>query len=216
MSSVRLDHKRALGALAKPTLRMLGHPKASYVIAIFSTLLPADQQRIAAETFHAKVDARLDELRIDDPDAPTQGAREFATRWVKQQWLSRAPNDVGEEGYSLTSHAQEAIEFCARMSGRRAVLSADVMCAGVSASRTTATPVSRGGTIEICRQSATEPAAPRTATCSRCWPRRVEQTHDMGDYDPVIGASALTCLWQAGTGRASTGSVLSPARAARV
>lgn len=120
--SLGRDLHRTTNAFDRPTLRMLNHPQAPYVIAIFSTLLPAERARIPAEAFHIKVDGLLEDLQASDPKAPSGLARELCTRWVKQQWLSRAPNEAGEEEYSLTSHTQEAIEFIDRMSGRRAVL----------------------------------------------------------------------------------------------
>jgi hypothetical protein len=122
MSTVVRDLQHARSAFERPTLRLLNQPQAPFVLAIFSSLLPAEQRGIPAELCHVKVDAALELLRVADPTAPDAPARELCRRWVKAQWLWRASNEDGEEEYGLTSHAQEALEYVTRLSGQRALL----------------------------------------------------------------------------------------------
>ena len=120
MSTVVRDLQRVRDAFDKPTLRLLSQNSSPYWLAIFSTLLPAEQSRIPADIFHVRIDAALEELRRADPDTPVATGKELCARWVKQQWLWRAANGAGDEEYGLTSHAQEALEISTRMSGQRA------------------------------------------------------------------------------------------------
>lgn len=122
MSTVVRDLQRARTAFEKPTLKLLNQPAAPFVLAVFASLLPAEQSRIGVELCHAKVDAALEVLRAHDPSAPDAPARELCRRWVKSQWLWRADNEAGEEEYGLTSHAQEALAYVTRLSGQVAML----------------------------------------------------------------------------------------------
>ena len=122
MSTVVRDLQRARTAFEKPTLKLLNQPAAPFVLAVFASLLPAEQNRIPVELCHTKVEAALDVLRAHDPSAPDAPARELCRRWVKSQWLWRADNEAGEEEYGLTSHAQEALAYVTRLSGQVAML----------------------------------------------------------------------------------------------
>lgn len=124
MSQVTRNLERARSAFDKPTLRLLNQTGAPYIIAVFSTLLPAEATRMPAELFHAKVDAALETLRAvsDGTSSPPDGtARELCRRWVKQSWLWRGNDEDKVEEYGLTSHAQEALEYVNRLAGTRAV-----------------------------------------------------------------------------------------------
>jgi hypothetical protein len=119
MSTVVRDLQRARTAYGKPTLKLLNQRNAPFILAIFSTLLPAEQTRLPAEQFHLKVATCLELLREHDPAAPDEPARQLCRDWVKSQWLWRASNDAGEEEYGLTSHAREALEYVNQVSGPR-------------------------------------------------------------------------------------------------
>lgn len=122
VSTVVRDLQRARTAFEKPTLRLLNQPSAPFVLAVFASLLPAEQTRIGVELCHTKVEAALEVLRSHDPSAPDAPAKELCRRWVKAQWLWRADNEAGEEEYGLTSHAQEALSYATRLSGQVAML----------------------------------------------------------------------------------------------
>lgn len=121
MSTVVRDLQRARTAYGKPTLKLLNQRNAPFILAIFSTLLPAEQTRLPAEQFHIKVATCLELLREHDPAAPDEPARQLCRDWVKSQWLWRASNDAGEEEYGLTSHAREALEYVNQVSGPRSM-----------------------------------------------------------------------------------------------
>lgn len=121
MSDVVRDLSTARSAFTRPTLKMLNHPNADFFVAMFVTLFPADQPRVEAGVFLARIDVLLQELLAHDPETPSVTARDLCSRWVTQQWLTRTANNDGGEDYSLTSHAQEALEFIQRMSTERAM-----------------------------------------------------------------------------------------------
>jgi hypothetical protein len=121
VSTVVRDLERARTAYDKPTLRLLNQRDAPFILAVFSTLLPAEQTRMAAELFHVKVDTCLQLLRAHDPAAPADTAPALCREWVRKQWLWRTSNEAGGEEYGLTSHAREALEYIGQLSGQRAV-----------------------------------------------------------------------------------------------
>lgn len=95
MSTVVRDLQRARTAYGKPTLRLLNQRNAPFILAIFSTLLPAEQTRLPAEQFHLKVSTCLELLREHDPAAPDEPARQLCRDWVKSQWLWVSRPDIG-------------------------------------------------------------------------------------------------------------------------
>jgi hypothetical protein len=111
-------------AFAKPTLTLLAKRKwAPVVLSVFIASFSRDQDTIPAERFHAQVATYLAELRSAGEEVPDGLARTLCRRWVDEQWLMLSPNEDNVEEYSLTSHAQEAIDYVNRLSGSRSMFS---------------------------------------------------------------------------------------------
>ncbi|WP_161557944.1 DUF3375 domain-containing protein [Micromonospora sicca] len=124
MSDIAGELARVRVAFAKPTLTLLAKRKwAPVVLSIFIASFSRDQDVIAAERFHAQVAIYLAELRSLGEEVPDGAARVLCRRWVDEQWLVLSANDDKAEEYSLTSHAQEAIDYVHRLSGSRSMFS---------------------------------------------------------------------------------------------
>lgn len=114
---------RSRAAFDKPTLTLLGKKWAPIVLSIFASSFGRDQDAIPAEILHAQVTTYLAELRAAGEDVPEDPSRVLCRRWVAERWLVLASNDDNQEEYSLTSHAQEAIDYVNRLSGERSMFS---------------------------------------------------------------------------------------------
>ncbi|WP_432561364.1 DUF3375 domain-containing protein [Kineococcus sp. SYSU DK003] len=123
MSSIREDLARAHQAFARPTLALLRRPSGPLVVAVLTCVFAGQRTRVPADRFHAQVHGLLGELAAHGQEVPDTPARELVRGWVREQWLSLAPTgEEGEEEYALTSHAQDAIEYVTRLTGRRVLL----------------------------------------------------------------------------------------------
>lgn len=124
MGVVNGEVVRARRAFSRPTLALLNKTYAPAVIAIFTSIFTTNRKQVLAEQFIIDVNEHLEDLRDhDNEDTPDLPARKLVSNWVRDKWLVRAVNDSGREYYSLTSHAQEAIDFVARAGGERALVS---------------------------------------------------------------------------------------------
>lgn len=124
MGVVNGEVTRARRAFARPTLALLNKTYAPAVIAIFASIFTANRKQVLAEQFLIDVNEHLEDLRShQDENTPDLPARKLVSNWVRDRWLVRAVNDAGREYYSLTSHAQEAMDFVARAGGERALVS---------------------------------------------------------------------------------------------
>lgn len=124
MSDIAGELARVRVAFAKPTLTLLAKRKwAPVVLSVFIASFSRDQDVIAAERFHAQVAIYLAELRSVGEEVPDGAARMLCRRWVDEQWLVLSANEDNTEEYSLTSHAQEAIDYVHRLSGSRSMFS---------------------------------------------------------------------------------------------
>ncbi|WP_102144326.1 DUF3375 family protein [Mycobacterium hubeiense] len=121
MSDIAAALARAQRAFAKPTLSLLARKNAPVVVAIFSLAFNQERSVVTAERFHTLIDALISELRAAGADSFDEPARVLCRRWVNEQWLVLATSDTGEEEYSLTSHAREAIDYVHRLGGDRSV-----------------------------------------------------------------------------------------------
>lgn len=113
---------RARSAFDKPTLTLLKRKWAPVVVAVFTTLFTREQPRISADRFHARVQDALDDLHLHGAETPDGTARDVCNDWVRQKWLIRATSDDAREEYALTSHAQEALDYVARLSAERTAM----------------------------------------------------------------------------------------------
>lgn len=124
MGVVNGEAGRARRAFARPTLALLNKNYAPVVVAIFASIFTTNRKAVVADQFLLEVSDHLEDLRaLPDDDVPDSGARKLVTAWVRDKWLVRAVNDTGQEYFSLTSHAQEAMDFVARAGGERALVS---------------------------------------------------------------------------------------------
>lgn len=124
MAAVTELVQRSRKAFEMPTLALLNKQYAPIVIAIFNSTFSADRKTISADQFHLEVDNCVAELGVAQELGISESpVRQLCTRWVREKWLIRNISDSGTEEYSLTSHAQQALEFVARAQGDRALVS---------------------------------------------------------------------------------------------
>jgi Protein of unknown function (DUF3375) len=124
MSEVVDELARARTAFEQPTLTLLHQRQAPVVIAVFRTAFGRDNRPIPTSRLHTQVESHLAELRrTGQDDVPTGSGRDVCQRWMRGQWLVRALDESGQEVYSLTSHAQQALELVKTLSRDRATLS---------------------------------------------------------------------------------------------
>ena len=123
MSNIVGDLARIRSSFEKPTLALLGKKWAPIVLSVFISTFSREQESVAAESFHAQVETYLLELRANGEETPLESARQLCRRWVDEKWLILSSNDDQGEEYSLTSHAQEAIDYVNRLAGDRSMFS---------------------------------------------------------------------------------------------
>jgi hypothetical protein len=110
-------------AFDKPTLRLLDRKWAPLVLAVFKGSFGRDQRSVSAERLHTQVETYLDELRANGETVPSRNGRALCVQWMGDQWLYRTVAANGQEEYSLTSHALEALDLVHRLSRERALIS---------------------------------------------------------------------------------------------
>jgi hypothetical protein len=123
VSEIAGEVARVDEAFGKPTLRLLSRKWAPLVLAVFRCAFGRDHRSVGAERLHAQVDAYMDELRSAGRETPSQPGRALCLQWMNDQWLFRSVADNGEEEYSLTSHALEALDLVQGLTRERALIS---------------------------------------------------------------------------------------------
>jgi len=124
MSDVAAELARVRGAFEQPTLTLLHQRQAPVVITVFRSAFGRDNRPIPTARLHTQVEDHLSELRrAGEAEVPTGSGRDLCQRWMRGQWLVRALDDTGQEVYTLTSHAQQALELVKTLSRDRATLS---------------------------------------------------------------------------------------------
>ena len=138
MSEVAGELARVRTAFAQPTLTLLHQRQAPVLITIFRAAFGRDNRPVPTARLHTQVEDHLAELRRaggagsagagtgDGAPAelvPTGSGRDLCQRWMRGQWLVRALDETGQEVYTLTSHAQQALELVKTLSRDRATLS---------------------------------------------------------------------------------------------
>lgn len=115
---------RVKGAFAQPTLTLLHQRQAPVVITIFRAAFGRDNRPIPTARLHTQVEEHLAEIRhAGEADVPHGSGRDLCLRWMRGQWLVRSLDETGQEVYTLTSHAQQALELVKNLSRDRATLS---------------------------------------------------------------------------------------------
>ncbi|MBB5640722.1 DUF3375 domain-containing protein [Cryobacterium roopkundense] len=123
MSDIAGELARVREAFDKPTLRLLDRKWAPFVLAVFTSSFSRDRRSVQADLLHTQVDAYLADLRSVGRDVPSKNGRALCVQWMNDQWLYRETGDGGDEQYSLTSHALEALLLVASLSRDRALIS---------------------------------------------------------------------------------------------
>ncbi|ROP66080.1 DUF3375 family protein [Curtobacterium sp. ZW137] len=152
MTDVDLEYSRVRAVLDRPTLRLMSRPTSAVVLAVFRTVFDRDVQYVPADRMHLQVEEHVARLQAhthqqhqqqqqqqhhthhqhtqqqqqqeqqDEPDTRPTG-RTLCREWVAAQWLVRSNSPDGDEQYSLTSHALEALSLVDALSSDRALIS---------------------------------------------------------------------------------------------
>lgn len=124
MSEVTENLTRVQDAFERPTLRLLDRKWAPVILSVFRTAFGVERRSIPAEVLHAEVDVLFGQLREAGQEVPSGGdGRSACVSWVKDQWLYRTVGENGQEEYSLTSHALEALRVVDSLTAGRAMIS---------------------------------------------------------------------------------------------
>ncbi|WP_300683172.1 DUF3375 domain-containing protein [Nocardioides sp.] len=124
MSEIAGELARVKGAFAQPTLTLLYQRQAPVVITIFRAAFGRNNKPIPTARLHTQVEEHLAEIRLaGETDLPHGSGRDICQRWMRGQWLVRSLDELGREVYSLTSHAQQALELVKNLARDRATLS---------------------------------------------------------------------------------------------
>ncbi|MEC3979828.1 DUF3375 domain-containing protein [Amycolatopsis sp. H20-H5] len=150
MSNVAGELARVRGAYEQPTLTLLHQRLAPVILAVFRSSFGRDVVSISAPRLHDQVDTYLDELRLaGEVELPTGSGRELCLKWMRGRWLVRSTDDDGNEVYSLTSHAQDALALVTGLTRERASLSEHRIATIVSAVRRFNTEVNPDRAVRV-------------------------------------------------------------------
>jgi hypothetical protein len=124
MSEIAGELARVKGAFAQPTLTLLHQRQAPVVITIFRAAFGRNNKPIPTARLHAQVEEHLAAIRLArETEVPSGTGRDICHRWMRGQWLVRSLDETDHEVYSLTSHAQQALELVKSLARDRATLS---------------------------------------------------------------------------------------------
>ncbi|HTW18388.1 MAG TPA: DUF3375 domain-containing protein [Nocardioides sp.] len=124
MGEIAGELARVKGAFAQPTLTLLHQRQAAVVITIFRAAFGRNNKPIPTARLHTQVEEHLAGIRLaGETEVPTGSGRDICHRWMRGQWLVRSLDETGNEVYSLTSHAQQALELVKNLARDRATLS---------------------------------------------------------------------------------------------
>ncbi|SFC66766.1 Protein of unknown function [Nocardioides terrae] len=124
MSEIAGELARVKGAFAQPTLTLLHQRQAPVVISVFRAAFGRNNRPIPTARLHTQVEEHLAEIRLaGESEVPHGTGKELCQRWMRGQWLVRSLDERDQEVYSLTSHAQQALELVKNLSRDRATLS---------------------------------------------------------------------------------------------
>ena len=124
MSDIAGELARVKGAFAQPTLTLLHQRQAPVVITVFRAAFGRNNRPIPTARLHTQVEEHLAEIRLSgESEVPNGTGKELCHRWMRGQWLVRSLDETDQEVYTLTSHAQQALELVKNLSRDRATLS---------------------------------------------------------------------------------------------
>ncbi|TIC81522.1 DUF3375 domain-containing protein [Nocardioides sp. GY 10113] len=124
MSEIAAELARVEDAFAQPTLTLLHQRQAPVVITLFRAAFGRNNTPIPTARLHTQVEEHLAAMRRTGRDeVPSGTGRDLCQRWMRGQWLVRSLDPAGNEVYTLTSHAQQALELVKNLTRDRATLS---------------------------------------------------------------------------------------------
>ncbi|TFD13050.1 DUF3375 domain-containing protein [Cryobacterium sp. TMT1-2-2] len=124
MSEITGELARVADAFKRPTLSLLNQRQAPVVVAVLNTCFSRDMRMVPTARLHVLVEGLLAEMATSGTaEVPAGSGREVCMRWTAAQWLIRSTAQDGNEVYSLTSHAQQALDFIANLRQERTGLS---------------------------------------------------------------------------------------------
>ncbi|WP_067433496.1 DUF3375 family protein, partial [Nocardioides jensenii] len=124
MSEIAGELARVKGAFSQPTLTLLHQRQAPVVITIFRAAFGRNNKPIPTARLHTQVEEHLARIRsTGEGQVPEGSGRDLCQKWMRGQWLVRALDERGTEVYTLTSHAQQALELVKNLTRDRATLS---------------------------------------------------------------------------------------------
>jgi len=124
MSEIRGELARVSGAFEQPTLSLLNQKWASVVVSVLNSCFSRDVRLVSTARLHVLVEGLLAEIAHSGVvEVPQGSGRELCLRWTNAQWLIRSTATDGSEVYSLTSHAQQALDFVSTLRQERTGLS---------------------------------------------------------------------------------------------
>lgn len=115
---------RVSAAFEQPTLSLLNQRQAPVVVAILNACFSRETRSVPTARLHVQVEGLIAEMATSGlADVPSGSGRDVCLRWTKAQWLIRSTASDGSEVYSLTSHAQQSLDFIANLRQERTGLS---------------------------------------------------------------------------------------------
>lgn len=137
MASVRAEFERFEGAYHRTTMVLLRADTAPAVAATLRAAFDRENRPIPTDRLEDQVEVYLDELRRGGYDnVPAGTGHEVCLRWLHARWLHRKADEEGDgEVYTLTSHAQSAIEVLRAQTRERGSLSEHRIATLMSAAR---------------------------------------------------------------------------------
>ncbi|MFC6152155.1 DUF3375 domain-containing protein [Nocardioides yefusunii] len=124
MSEIAAELARVKNAFDQPTLTLLHQRQAPVVISVFRAAFGRSNRPIPTARLHTQVEEHLAQVRVaGEKDVPSAPGRDLCQKWMRDQWLVRSLDERGQEVYTLTSHAQQALELVKNMTRERATLS---------------------------------------------------------------------------------------------
>lgn len=123
MNQIAHELARVKGAFAQPTLTLLHQRQAPVIITIFRAAFDRSNKPVPTGRLHTQVEDHLAQMHAAGEEVPAGTGRELCHRWMRGQWLVRSLDERGQEVYTLTSHAQQALELVKSLARDRATLS---------------------------------------------------------------------------------------------
>lgn len=122
MSDITVQYRRLLTAYEQPTLSLLAKDTAIPTLTVLRSLFSNEQLAVPAVRMHDQVADLMGELRMAGiPNVPTGNGRDLCQAWVRVSWLIRTTDEDGNEVYSLSSAAQDALRSVEQLTKDRTI-----------------------------------------------------------------------------------------------